>query len=192
MVVHVSKTVEGRKIQHLLEKHRFSVQIHNLVSDIMFSKRFWIFLPPTTSETCPTTPKTCALNSTTLNWPTTNLVRPQNVFSYLYSVSFAKLFKKASFSHQKLYFGLKYWLFSRDFEFSCLLQVWKRLLPLQKHVRWIQQPQIDLQLTWFYLKTWFRGYIYFSLQKLKKIALTSFYAFDILTPGKRKTSSGNI
>ena len=55
---------------------------------LTFSKSFWVFLPPTAFKTLRTTPKTCALNSATPNWLTTYLVLPENVISWLYSVSF--------------------------------------------------------------------------------------------------------
>ena len=61
---------------------------------LTFSKSFWVFLPPTAFKTFPTTPKTCALNSATPNWPTSNLVWAHNLISWLYLPFVAKIQKK--------------------------------------------------------------------------------------------------
>ena len=63
---------------------------------LTFSKGFWVFLPPTAFKTFPTTPKTCALNSATPSWPTTNLVWAYNLISWVYLRILAKIQKNSN------------------------------------------------------------------------------------------------
>ena len=85
----------------------FKAKVVSWTEMLTIFRRFWIFLPPTAALKTPsTTSKTCALNSTTPNWPTTNLVRVENVISWIYSLYFAKIQKNNTKRIRTLIFRL--------------------------------------------------------------------------------------